>query len=498
MREVFSLWPTTTDPGDGIGPDGLPLWAMRPGGPTRRPRWTRNDGLATALALAVIVSLALIVPADAAGTIVATLLALAAISLTVVGLLIHRRTVAQLDLQLEESRQWNNILFERTGFALWREDWSAARDEVLRLLRSGVHDMQAHFAANPDALRAIRASVIIKDVNQIGVLRAGAQRKEDLLGSLDVILPDTDQTFVQWLVAFARGDVLYRSETHLVSVDGNPVHTLFAAGLPTDMHGFENILVNDLDITEYKNTQARLAQAEIELARSARVTTMGALSASIAHEVNSPLSAILSNAEASLRWLHRDDPNLSEAIAALQNVVEASVRARAVVERTRAYLANTPSTLEPQNIVKLVQDALQLIDRELVELGVSIHIDAIDGLPAVMADAVNIQQVMVNLTLNAAQAMHGKDAPRDVTIVVREVENKVRVDVTDHGPGIDAATMKSIFEPFFSTKLGSMGMGLTICRTCISAHGGRLWVTSSVGEGSTFHFDLPLAEADIG
>jgi len=366
---------------------------------------------------------------------------------------------------------------------------------VLRLLRSGVRDMQAHFAAHPDDLRAIRRAVVIKEVNGSAVLRAGAPDKAALLGSLDRILPDTDQTFVQWLVAFARGDSVYRSETHLTGMDGAPVDTLFTAGLPQNMRGFEDILVSDLDITEYKATQERLARAEIEVARVARVTTMGALSASIAHEVNSPLAAIISGAEGALRWLQRDDPDFEEAVAGLASVLEAATRAKAVVERTRALLSNAPLSLEPQQPARLVQEAVLLVDREIRALGASIHIDASDGLPDVMADAVNIQQVVVNLVLNAAQSMRDREGPRDITIRIRQDGERVRTEVADHGNGLDAATMKSMFDPFFSTRPGGMGMGLAICRNCVTAHGGRLWATSKVGEGATLHFDLPVAPA---
>ena len=273
-------------------------------------------------------------------------------------------------------------------------------------------------------------------------------------------MPDTDQTFVQWLVAFARGDEFYRSETHLTDAMGNPVDTLFTAGLPKDMRGFEDILVSDLDITEYKATQKRLAQAELDIARAARVTTMGALSASIAHEVISPLAAIGSHAEAGLRWIERDQPDLREAAESLRHIAEAAIRAQSVIER------------------------------ELRNLGASVHFDLRDGLPPVMADPVNMQQVVVNLVLNAAQAMQDMGGPRDITIAAAERGACIRVEIADKGPGIEPDTMKSMFEPFYSTREGGMGMGLAICRNCILAHGGRLWASSSLGEGTTFHFEL--------
>lgn len=496
MRQVFTLWPeVNVEQGGSVDQHGMPVWATDPGPSQDRARWHAADVLLVCL-IALLAGAMLLAgsPADAFGIalglgIVATVLAF---------IVYYRRTITGLQRRLDESIRWNDTIFERTGIALWREDWSFARDEVLRLLRSGVRDMQAHFAAHPHELRAIRKSVIIKDVNSSAVARAGATSKDSLIGSLDRILPDTDQTFVQWLVAFARGDDLYRSETHLTDALGNPVDTLFTAGLPKDMRGFEDILVSDLDITEYKATQSRLAQAELDIARAARVTTMGALSASIAHEVSSPLAAIGSHAAAGLRWIERDQPELDEAAESLRSVVAATARAQAVIERTRAFLSNSSVAPHPHDIVPLIQEAILLIERELRALGASVHFDLRDGMPKVLADPVNMQQVIVNLALNAAQAMSTLQGPRDILISAFARDGCVRVEITDRGPGIDPDTMKSMFEPFYSTKDGGMGMGLAICRNCILAHGGRLWATSSLGEGATFHVELKAALDQAG
>ncbi|RZK04014.1 MAG: hypothetical protein EOO76_00435 [Novosphingobium sp.] len=496
MRQVFTLWPSeeaiTSD--GGLDADGMPLWASRNKERPRPPRWTRPDTRRLAVFALILAASALLAPQLSDAPLATLLVAGVAIVLAAIGLRAHRRAIGALNEQLDGSRRWNEMLFERTGIALWREDWTVVRDEVLKLLRSGVKDMQAHYATRPDQLRALRRAVIIKDVNRFAAIRMGAPDKKDIVGPLDRILPDTDGTFVQWLVAFARGDALYRSETHLQTPEG-PVNTLFAAGLPRDMDDFENIIVSDLDITEYKATQARLAQAELEVARAARVTTMGALSASIAHEVNSPLAAIIANAEATLRWLRRDDPNLAEALSGVEHIIEAAVRAKGVVERTRAFLGNSPADMQPHDVAGLIQDAIILVDRELCSMKVSIHVDTTDRLPRVLADPINIQQVLINLLLNAAHAMDGRSGPRDITVTARQDGARVRMEVADRGPGIDPETMKLMFEPFYSTKAGGMGMGLAICRTCIAAHGGRLWATSTVGEGSRFHFDLPIAEA---
>lgn len=495
MRQVFTLWPEgTVEQAGGVDEHGMPNWAASPQKSQNVSTWSATDVALPCLTALLVGALALTSARENASGIA---LGLGIVAVVLAAVIHYRRQITKLKKCLGDGERWNETMFERTGIALWREDWSFARDEVLRLLRSGVQDMQAHFAAHPQELRAIRKSVIIKDVNSFAVARAGASSKEELIGSLDRILPDTDQTFVQWLVAFARGDDFYRSETHLTDPRGNPVDTLFTAGLPKDMRGFEDILVSDLDITEYKATQARLAQAELDVARAARVTTMGALSASIAHEVSSPLAAISSHAEAGLRWIERDRPELEEAAESLRAVVDAAARAQAVIERTRAFFGNSSTDLQPHDIGSLIQEAILLIDRELRALGASIHFDLRDRLTRVWADPVNIQQVIVNLVLNAAQAMSEQEGPRDILVSAAQRDDRVRVEIADQGPGIDPDTMKSMFEPFFSTKAGGMGMGLAICRNCIIAHGGRLWASSSLGEGATFHFELNAAPAPV-
>ncbi|WP_170295127.1 sensor histidine kinase [Paracoccus aestuariivivens] len=497
MRQVFTLWPTDRHavPHRNLDHNGLPDWVSNPVPGDISTGWTRGDWLFLLIASLPVMALGGLIADDPHLTIATVLLCGLAIGLTAFAITTHRRQIAALQIEIDRAKRWNDTIFQRTGISLWREDWSHARDAVKQLLARGVRDMQSHFAANPDELREIRRGVIIKDVNDFAVMRAGATDKRHLLGSLDSLLPDTDQTFVQWLVAFANGDSFYRSETHITLPDGRQVDTLFTAGLPRNIREFEDILVSDLDITEYKATQARLAQAETDLARAVRVSTMGALTASIAHEVNSPLAAIISSSDAALRWLGRDAPDLPEAREAIANVLAAATRAKAVVEQTRALLSNEPLRILPQDIVGLAWDSIALIDRELRTYGVSTHVDAPDGLPPVMADRVNIQQVMVNLMMNAAQAMKDSTGKRDLTIMLAQDGDRLRVGVRDRGPGIPQERLQTVFQPFYSTREGGMGMGLAICKSCVEAHGGRIWASNVTGGGTEIRFDLPIAAA---
>ncbi|WP_052402501.1 sensor histidine kinase [Muricoccus aerilatus] len=485
MTQVFSLWPAPDAqdaPQSSAGP--LPRWARRVSRSERLALLLSAAGPASiplllALGGGAAAAVAILQDTAWAGPVAALL---AASALFTGGRLLARLLKAEADYV---------TLFERGGVSLWREDWSSVAQAILSLRQAGIHDMQAYFAAHPDQARQLRRQVQIKDVNRFTATMMGAPGKEAFIGPLDRILPDTDQTFMQWLVAISNGEALYRSEAHITRPDGSDLECLFAADLPDTMEGFRDIVVTAVDVTAYKVTQARLLQAEAEIARSARVTTAGTLTALIAHEVNSPLAAIVGHAEACRRWLARPDPDLAEAREALDHVVRDSIRAREVVTRLRSFIGNAVRRAEPVDLARLTREAILLVERDLRSSGASVHFDTGGDLPLVMADPVQIQQVLVNLMLNGAQAMAGQPGPHDLIVRLSRTNDGVSVEVRDRGPGIDADGLSRIFEPFFSTKADGMGMGLAICRNCVEAHGGRLWAESTPGEGAVFHFTLP-------
>ena len=478
-KQVFTLWPTPESV-DATPGDVMPAWAMAQ---VERRRFSPN-----AAELAMAAGLLLTgVGALLSNSLVLSVLWLAtgvAVGLALAASLLRRR-------KDEIEAAWREALFERPGISLWREDWSAVGEAILKLKREGVHDIEAHFAARPDEARALRRQVIVKDVNAFTVQTMGARSKADLVGTLDRILPDSDQTFDQWLIAFGRGDAFYRSETHIVRPDGSHLDCLFTAALPTSLDGFRDILVAALDVTDYKALQARLVAAQTEAARASRISTVGALTASITHEVNTPLASILANVQAALRWMRRDTPNYPEAERAIERAVADASRTQEVVGRTRDFLSASPPRVQPLDVAETARVATVLIDRELRLHDASVHLDAASDLPKVMADAIQMQQVLVNLMINGVQAMTSQPAPRDVRISVRAVDDAVQISVADHGPGIDPAVRSRLFEPFASDKTNGMGMGLAICRTAVEGAGGRIWLDESVKSGATFHVSLP-------
>ncbi|WP_232629944.1 sensor histidine kinase [Methylobacterium sp. Leaf118] len=492
MRQVFSRWPSVAQTLHQplAGDDGLPAWMQTP--PSRRSATAgAADLAASGLTVGILVVLAFL-----AGSTGASLSGPLPILCGILALLAAAAVTAHLKALRRgrrSSEEAFEAIYERSGISIWREDWTAVADAVMALRRDGIVDLECHFANHPDELRALRAKVIITDVNAFTLEETGAASKDAYLGSLDRLLPDTDQTFVQWLVAFGRGDRFFRSEAHIMSADGRERDVLFTATLPQERAAFSDVIVSSLDVTAFKRAQAHLAAADTELARTSRIITVGALSASIAHEVNSPLAAIVANAQAALRWLRRPEPDTLEASLALDDVVASATRARDVVARTRSYLGNAPRIVAPIDLVQAARDANLLVEREIRAHGAAIHLATEEGIPPVPADLIQIQQIFVNLLVNAAQAMADGPGPKDIMIGIHRTAASVEVEVADTGPGIEPERRARIFEPFHSTKVGGMGMGLAICRNLIDAHGGDIWVDVAPTGGAAFHFMLPLA-----
>ena len=251
------------------------------------------------------------------------------------------------------------------------------------------------------------------------------------------------------------------------------------------------------DITDLKRSQEQLHALRGQLAHASRQTTMGAMTASIAHEIGQPLAAIVANAGAGLRWLKRLDPDLAEVQVALEQIVRDAHRTNEVIAGIRAMFGKAVGEASPVDIRLLVGEVLQLAQRELETHRILLHNNMRDGLPEVMGERVQLHQVFLNLTMNAIEAMssvNGGERHLTITSGLDEHAN-VRVTVEDTGGGIAPAHFERIFDPFFTTKSHGMGLGLSICRSIIEAHGGRLWASPRSPCGTVFQLNLPSMRA---
>jgi C4-dicarboxylate-specific signal transduction histidine kinase len=253
------------------------------------------------------------------------------------------------------------------------------------------------------------------------------------------------------------------------------------------------VLENNTDVTAATAAREELHQAQSALAHAGRVSTLGELSASIAHEVNQPLAAIITNGEAALRWLARAEPDLGEARDALKRVIQDGERASEVIRRIRALTRKSEQNTALLDLNAVVADSLALVEREIAGRGVVLSLDLVRDLPPVQADRIQLQQVLINLLLNALQAMDAV-APEARRLNLRSFADdggNAVLAVEDSGPGFDAETASKLFSAFFTTKASGMGMGLSICRSIVEACGGRIWATRNAGAGATFHVLLP-------
>jgi signal transduction histidine kinase len=240
-------------------------------------------------------------------------------------------------------------------------------------------------------------------------------------------------------------------------------------------------------------SEQRLLDAQMELARVTGVTTLGELTASIAHEVNQPLAAVVANAEACLRWLDRATPDLAAARRSVEWVIDDCNRASEVIRRVRALANKTGIEKVPLDVNDVVRETIGLMQREVLSHRVSLRTELAPALPTILGDQVQLQQVIINLVMNGIEAMQSVTGrPRELLIRSRQDEKQlVLVSVTDCGVGISAENADRLFNAFFTTKSGGMGMGLSICRSIMEAHDGRLWATANIPQGATFQFTLP-------
>lgn len=335
-------------------------------------------------------------------------------------------------------------------------------------------------------------------------LRIVGYDREDLnagrLHRTDLTPPEWRGRDLQTVAELKRVGTAQPFEKEYVRKDGSRVPvliggTMFGAGT-------ENGVGFVLDLTPLKRAEAegreherRYREALMELAHANRVTTMGQLTASIAHEVNQPIAAIVANAEAGVNWLEAQPPNLERVRQTLDWITKDGMRAGDIIGRIRALIRNAPPQKETLEINQAVLEVIALTRSEAFKNGVSVRTQFAEGLPPVQADRVQLQQVVLNLIVNAIEAMAavGEGGRELVISTGRDASDGVHVTLRDSGPGLDPKNVDRLFEAFYTTKPTGMGMGLAICRSIIEAHGGRMWAGANEPRGAFFQFTLPLA-----
>ena len=401
----------------------------------------------------------------------------------------HKRA----DAELRESEQRYRHIFQTAGVSIWEEDFSQVTAAIDDLKAQGVRNFSQYIAAHPEFIQQAISMVKIIDVNDATVKLFEAQSKDELLVSLHkIFLPKTEEVFAGELIAIAEGRTNFESETVLQTLKGDKLAVLFTIAFPRQPAKLNSVLVSIMDITERKRADEALHKTQAELAHVTRVATLGELTASIAHEVNQPLAAIVTNGNACLRWLAGDSPNLDEARETARRIIRDGNRAGDVIGRIRTLLRKTGTEKELLDMNQAVREVVALAEGEVRRNGVALRTELTGDLPPILGDRVELEQVVLNLIMNAIEAMSAiGDRPRELVVRTQSGEvDQVCVTVQDSGIGLDPQSMGRIFDAFYTTKSQGMGMGLAISRSIVENHGGQLWAVPNEGPGATFQFTL--------
>jgi PAS domain S-box-containing protein len=348
-----------------------------------------------------------------------------------------------------------------------------------------------------DAIVSKRLNGVITSWNK-GAERLFGYPAEEAVGqNITLIIPpdrrDEERAIVERLM---RGERVDHFETVRMRKDGSMLDVALTISPMKDAAG-AIVGASKLarDITERKRAEAALRQAQADLAYMSRVTTMGELTASLAHEIRQPISAAVTNAKTCLRWLGREAPDVAEASEAASRIVKDATRAADIISRISLLFKKGALQRELVDVNDVIREMIVLLRGEATRYSISIRIELAEDLPKVMADPVQLQQVFMNLMLNAIEAMKEGSGGSELTIKSEADDGHVLISITDTGVGLSPEQVEQIFKAFFTTKDTGTGMGLPISRSIIESHGGRLWATGVPGSGATFQFTLPATAA---
>jgi PAS domain S-box-containing protein len=414
----------------------------------------------------------------------------------------HRVRRVPLRGETGEVIRWYAIAFD--------EDDRKRTDDALRTseadLAKARHELQLMIDTIPVLVLRHRADGIIDYVNEVGRVYSGLTATKWTSRTSIITHPDdVPQLEAAWDVALRTGEP-FESEVRLRRADGE--YRWFVTRRVPLRRGGEVIAwyAATYDIEGRKRAESeliaserRFREAQMELAHASRVVTMGQFTASIAHEVNQPLAAALTNAETALRWLARQPPDLEQTRQSIERIVSDGKRAVAIVSRIRDFSKKAPVRKESLEVNEAILEIMRLTRSAMSDNGVLVKKQLSESLPRILGDKVQLQQVILNLIMNAIEAMgEVREGPRELQISTSEAESgSVLVAVGDSGPGLPGASPERLFDAFYTTKASGLGIGLSICRSIVEAHGGRLWATPNEPRGAIFCMMLPIAQKSL-
>jgi PAS domain S-box-containing protein len=399
--------------------------------------------------------------------------------------------------ELEASERRYRHLFHQTPVALWQLDARPYIAMFRQLRADGVEDLSAYIDEHPEFLSNAISALIIEEVNEHAIEMFGARDRAELTDQpTHWMWRESIDTLRRSMESRWRGEETFQETTKLVTRDGRVIDALYTVARPRMFKGLPISLVSMIDLTERVRAQEQLRRMQADFFHAARVSTLGELAASIAHEINQPLASIAATSQASLRWLAQPAPNVDKLRKLTGDVISDVERASDIIGRIRTMVAGRAPEQTLLSLDDIIGEALLFLRHEVQSRGVAVsHIRALDG-QKVSGDRTQLHQVIVNLAINAVQAMEQADSPRRNISIRTAAHDRatLRCSVEDSGPGIEPDNIARLFDSFFTTKDSGMGMGLRICRSIVEAHGGHLIADNDSAEGGArFSFTLPVA-----
>ncbi|CAH0340857.1 ATP-binding protein [Rhizobium sp. CECT 9324] len=398
------------------------------------------------------------------------------------------------------SEQTYRNLIDNIPLPVWQVDARVMTGVIGRLKAAGVEDIADHIANHPDLIAFASGAVIVTDVNDSAVRLFRGASRNDFLRDVSYLFAGTPGAATRLVAAHFEGRRNFSEEIKILAFDGAVLDVLFYVTFPQYPEKLDKTLIMMIDVTEQRHVERQLRKTEADFAHAARVSALGELVTSIAHEVRQPLSVIVTDADTGLRWLDRVEPNIPKVKSIISRIMDNAHRANEVIRRIKDMAVKRDPVRCATDINEIVREASLLVRSESHAHNIPITTRLTDGIPTVMGDRVQLQQVVVNLLINSIQAITMNNPPwRDISIETsRNESGHVLLCVRDTGGGIPLEYIDQIFDGFFSRKTDGMGMGLAICRSIAVDHGGSITVRNDGTRGAVFLMTLPVLNGGSG
>jgi signal transduction histidine kinase len=403
-----------------------------------------------------------------------------------------RTVIAAPDSGLEDRFK---RLIEHMPIALWQVDARSPGQAFEPLRAQDITDIAAYLDEHRDLVEFACDTVMVTNVNRAAVQLLGGRSEYELLKPVRYLFEATPEAAIRVMTAHFNGARNHIEELKVNTFDGRTLDMLLLVTYPQPPEDPTTTFISLIDITDRLAAEAQLRQLQADFAHASRISTLGELVASIAHEVKQPLTAIITNGGTGLRWLSRGDAQ-DQVAARIERIIDSAEQANEIIQRIQSMAAKREPVWTDLDLNEVIDEALQFVRYESVEKNVRIVADLAPALPLVCGDRVQLQQVLVNLLVNSLQAIDAGGG-RDRLVRVRSASENgwIEITVSDSGPGIPPESLNRVFKGFFTTKEAGMGIGLTICQTIIASHGGGIEAANRAAGGAVIRFRLPESAA---